>query len=161
METSSALLAICAGNSPVTGEFPLQRPVTRSYNVFFHLRMNKRLINNREAGDLRRYCAHYDVTVVRRIAKENLKVHVQFTRAIRSCDCKISENYQCIWNVLEWTLHFINNAWCKHFSSSMIYCLTICYSCRPRSKYWREGGLNVLQTHISVLPPEISRQTHL
>ena len=27
--TFSALLAICAGNSPVTGEFPAQRPVTR------------------------------------------------------------------------------------------------------------------------------------
>ena len=38
METFSALLAICAGNSPVPGEFPTQRPVTRSFNVFFELR---------------------------------------------------------------------------------------------------------------------------
>ena len=37
------LLALCAGNSPVTGEFPLQRPVTRCFAVFFELRMNKRL----------------------------------------------------------------------------------------------------------------------
>ena len=36
-------LAICAGNSPVTGEFPSQRPVTRSFGVFFGLRLNKRL----------------------------------------------------------------------------------------------------------------------
>ena len=43
METFSALLAICAGNSPVTGEFPPQRPVTRSFDVFFDLRLNKRL----------------------------------------------------------------------------------------------------------------------
>ena len=43
MEASSALLAICAENSPVTGEFPAQRPVTRSLNVFFDLRLNKRL----------------------------------------------------------------------------------------------------------------------
>ena len=35
METFSALLALCAGNSPVTGEFPSQRPVTRSFDVFF------------------------------------------------------------------------------------------------------------------------------
>ena len=41
METFSALLAFCAGNSPVTGEFPSQRPVTRSFNVFFDLRPNK------------------------------------------------------------------------------------------------------------------------
>ena len=43
METFSALLAICAGNSPVTGEFPAQRPVTRNFDVFFDLRVNKRL----------------------------------------------------------------------------------------------------------------------
>ena len=43
METFSALLAICAGNSPVPGEFPIQRPVTRSFDVFFDLRSNKRL----------------------------------------------------------------------------------------------------------------------
>ena len=39
----SALLAICAGNSPVTGEFPAQRPVARSFDVFFDLRQNNRL----------------------------------------------------------------------------------------------------------------------
>ena len=43
METLSALLAICAGNSPVHGEFPAQRPVTRSLDAFFDLRLNKRL----------------------------------------------------------------------------------------------------------------------
>ena len=43
METFSALLAICAGNSPVPGEFPAQRPVTRSFDVFFDMLLNKRL----------------------------------------------------------------------------------------------------------------------
>ena len=43
METFSALLAICAGNSPVSGEFPAQRPVTRSFDVFFDQRLNKGL----------------------------------------------------------------------------------------------------------------------
>ena len=42
METFSALLAICAGNSPVTGEFPAHRPVTQSFDIFFHLRLNER-----------------------------------------------------------------------------------------------------------------------
>ena len=37
METFSALLAICAGNSPVPGEFPTQRPVTQNFDVFFDL----------------------------------------------------------------------------------------------------------------------------
>ena len=39
METFSALLAICAGNSPVTG----QMPVTWSFGAFFDLLLNKRL----------------------------------------------------------------------------------------------------------------------
>ena len=43
MEKFSALLALCAGNSPVPGEFPAQRPVTRSFDVFFDVRLNKRL----------------------------------------------------------------------------------------------------------------------
>ena len=43
METFSELLALCVGNSPVTGEFPTQRPVTRNFDVFFDLRPNKRL----------------------------------------------------------------------------------------------------------------------
>ena len=64
METASALLALCEGNSPVTGEFPSQKPVTRSFGVFFDLRMNKVWANNRDAGDLRRHCAYYDVTIM-------------------------------------------------------------------------------------------------
>ena len=43
METFSALLALCAGNSPVTGEFPAQKPVTRSLGVSFDLCQNNRL----------------------------------------------------------------------------------------------------------------------
>ena len=43
MKTFSALLALCVVNSPITGEFPAQRPVTRSFDVFFDLRLDKRL----------------------------------------------------------------------------------------------------------------------
>ena len=43
MKTFSPLLAFCAGNSPVAGEFPTQRPLTRSFDVFFDQRPNKRL----------------------------------------------------------------------------------------------------------------------
>ena len=42
METFFSLLGLCAGNSPVIGEFPTQRPVTRGAVVFFDLRPNKR-----------------------------------------------------------------------------------------------------------------------
>ena len=58
METFSALLAICAGNSPATSKFPSQRPVTR-----ICARINAQ-VNIGEAGDLRRHRAHYDVTVM-------------------------------------------------------------------------------------------------
>ena len=69
METFSALLAICAGNS---GEFPTQRPVTQSFDVYFDLRPNKRLsINNREAGDLRRHLGHYDVNVMHDVKEDS------------------------------------------------------------------------------------------
>ena len=43
IEPFSALLALWVGNSPITSEFPSQRPVTRSFDVFFDLRLNKRL----------------------------------------------------------------------------------------------------------------------
>ena len=46
METFSALLALCEGNSPVTGELPPQRPVRRSFDIFFDLGLNKRLISD-------------------------------------------------------------------------------------------------------------------
>ena len=52
IETFSALLAICAG------------PVTRSFYIFFDLRLKNGWVNNREAGHLRRYRAHYDVSVM-------------------------------------------------------------------------------------------------
>ena len=65
METFSALLAICAGNSPVTGEFLAQMPVTRNFDVFSMIcaRING-WVNNGEAGGLGRHGAHYDVTVM-------------------------------------------------------------------------------------------------
>ena len=43
MKTFSALLAICAGNSPVPDELPAQRPVTRSFDILFDLRHYKQL----------------------------------------------------------------------------------------------------------------------
>ena len=106
METFSASLAICAGNSPVTGEFPAQRPVTRCFDVFFDLRLNKRLINNRHAGDLRRHCAHYGVTVlivdytlwIKSIFDQHKRVFLQEnTPKISSANC--------------------NAAMCKYFNS--------------------------------------------
>ena len=46
------------------GEFPTQRSVTRSFDVLFDLCLNNGWVNNRQAGDLRRHRAHYDVIVI-------------------------------------------------------------------------------------------------
>ena len=61
METFPTLLALCAGNSPVTGEFPSQRPVTMFSLICAWI---NDWVNNREAGDLRRHRDHYDVIVM-------------------------------------------------------------------------------------------------
>ena len=65
METFSALLALCEDNPPLTGEFPSQRSVTQSFDVFFDLRLNKQFRNNRDAGDLRGHRVHCDIAVMR------------------------------------------------------------------------------------------------
>ena len=76
MET---FVAICAGNSAVPGEFPAQRPVTRSFDVFFDLRLNDDWVNNREAGDLRRYRAHYDVIVMTDVVIYNHVIYSSYS----------------------------------------------------------------------------------
>ena len=43
MGTFSALLAFCAGNSPVTGEFHTQRPVICNFDVFFDMSLNQQM----------------------------------------------------------------------------------------------------------------------
>ena len=64
MEPFSLLLAICAGNSPVTNEFSFKRPVTRSFDVSLMCARINGWVNNCEAGDLRRHHIHYVVTVM-------------------------------------------------------------------------------------------------
>ena len=75
-------LTLCAGNSPVTAEFPTQRPVTRSLGVFFQMCLNKRVnnkrVNNREACELGGHRAHCDITVMNQINAE--AILQQFTR---------------------------------------------------------------------------------
>ena len=64
MEKFSALLAICAGNSPVAGEFPYKDQWREALLFSVICTWINGWVNNREAGDLRHYRAHYDVTVM-------------------------------------------------------------------------------------------------
>ena len=60
-------VTFCAGNSPVTDEFPAQRPVTA---LMFSLicAWTNDWANNREAGDLRRYRDYYDIIVMWKVS---------------------------------------------------------------------------------------------
>ena len=58
MESFSTLLAICAGNSPHIGQW---RGVLMFSLIYVWI---NGWVNNGEAGDLRRYRTHYDVTVI-------------------------------------------------------------------------------------------------
>ena len=74
METFSALLAICAGNSPV----PVNSPHKGQWRgaVMFSLICVwiNGWVNNREAGDLRRYRTHYDVTIMMQLSGSKLTI---------------------------------------------------------------------------------------
>ena len=70
METFSALLALWAGNSPVTGEFPSQRASDANSCCFLWY---ANWVNDRGTGDLWRHSAHYCVTIMYRI-KNNVKI---------------------------------------------------------------------------------------
>ena len=59
-ETFYALLALCEGNPPITGGFSSQRPVPRSFDVFFDLHRNKLL--SKQSGRPR---AYYDVIIMK------------------------------------------------------------------------------------------------
>ena len=64
METFCTLLALCEGNSSVTGDFSSQRPVTRSFYVFFICAGTNGWANHPDACDLARHYAHYRVSVM-------------------------------------------------------------------------------------------------
>ena len=67
METFSALMAICAGNSPVPGEFPAQSQWGGAL-MFCLIYARIGWVNTGEAGDLRHHRTHYDVIVMETLA---------------------------------------------------------------------------------------------
>ena len=64
METFSALLALCAGNSPVPLNSPHKGQWRRALMFSLICAWINDWVSNREAGDLRRHCGHYDVNVI-------------------------------------------------------------------------------------------------
>ena len=64
METFSDLLALCEVKPPVTDEFPAQRPVMRSFDIFFDLHLIKQLSKQARCLWFETPSAHYDVIVM-------------------------------------------------------------------------------------------------
>ena len=86
METISASLALCAGNSLVNGEFPAQGSVTRSLMFSLICVWINDCVNNREAGELRRHRGHYDVIVI--VLEYSHKCgHLVFNKTYLFCNC--------------------------------------------------------------------------
>ena len=85
METFDASLAFCAGNWPVTGEIPARRPVTQSFGVSLICAWKSGWVNNRDAGDLRRHRAHYNVIVMMVLSYWNSPLISRYITIPREC----------------------------------------------------------------------------
>ena len=86
MEAFSALLILYEGNPSVTSGFPSQRPVTRSFDVFYDLRLNKRLSKppkrrwfETPLRSLWRYCNGLNVPIIIQTNLTSCALNVYFS----------------------------------------------------------------------------------
>ena len=129
METFPALLALCAGNSPVTGEFPAQKPVTRSFDVLLDLRLNKWLRKQSSGWCLRRHGVHYDVTVMGWPASSKKKSHkelvmqkvfyISWRHHVFSCVSDLWKH----WLSIEYLVHIFYISWQWNFNRETLTCI--------------------------------------
>ena len=109
METFAALLALCAGNSPVTGEFLAQGPVSWSFDVFIICAWINDWVNNREAGHFRCHRAHYDVIVMNMLHQKRPQNNITLGYHSLSFDeiaCKYIKSCPCQRVRFYWLEHF-------------------------------------------------------
>ena len=125
MESFSASLALCEGNSPITGEFRSQRPVTQSFDVFIDLRLNS-WANHRD------HSAHYDVTVMGKTYSNWLVFHLHVWPV--SCISNVTyDTYVCTLWTIPISRTFINKHRCfqKHIQAYLanFYIVMNLYKC--------------------------------
>ena len=116
METLSALLALCAGNSPVPVNSPHKGQWRRALMCSLICTRINDWVNNRETGDLRHHRRHYDVIVM---------WFVQFLKNVRGS--------QDASRILEQFDHFNTRGIRASFFSTISlanfqYCPPVCFS---------------------------------
>ena len=99
MVTFSALLALCAGNSPVNSPHKGQWRGALMFSVM--CAWIKGRVNNREAGDLRRHCAHYDVMVM----------HFHTVKSQKKWMCNRNKNRGVYWRKINCLTHPLSQYW--------------------------------------------------
>ena len=131
METFSALLAICAGNSPVPVNTP-HKGQWRGALMFILIctRING-WVKNREAGDLRRHRAHYDV-IVMKLRRMNAFSWPTFTKPA-ALSHQISKTRQTLY----WRCSSCYFSGRSYLSSSFFQMITSDY----KEKYLSEGTI--------------------
>ena len=160
METLSALLALCAGNSPVTGEFPAQRPVTRSFDVFFDLRLNKRLSKQSWRWWLGCHRAHYDGAMIRMVllSLSNIEKIVQGTNELTVPNRAEPSDWHVLLNALPSTiLHFDNIL----LNSNLWQILYVIYFDIDKSLTVRHmKNIGLMNEHIGLNETAMVKYTH-
>ena len=137
METFSALLAICAGNLPVSGEFP-HKGQWRVALIFSLICVwINGWVNNREAGDLRRYRAHYDVSVMWSAKTPN---HVFYDRLLTAMRCNVY--YMWMWQCPGFLKYLFHLATVLVIPNKLQSCLHPCSCGRLQKRGW---GLNSIR----------------
>ena len=141
MKTFFALLAIYAGNSPVTGEFSTQRPVTRSFVSLICAWING-WVNNREAGDLRRHRVHHDITIIDATIYINIGIYWYIVKLWLT-----NQNFLESFILTTIKKHTFNNpklTWMRRSASSVQYEKTLCWKYkRPVAikLWWNKMGV--------------------
>ena len=162
MEAFSALLALCEGNPLVTGGFSSQRPVTRSFEVFFDLRLNTRL--NKQSrrwwfGTPSLSLWRHRKVMVSLLASSGSQITSSFVNSLRS---RRNEQHfaddifkriffnENVWIPIEISLKFVP----KGPINNIPALVQIMAWCRPGDKSLSEPTLVSLLTHICVTRPQ-------
>ena len=165
MEPFSALLALWAGNSPVTGEFPAQRPVMRSFDVLFALCLNKRFSKQwrrrwfeMSSWSLWRHCNERWITVIAVYHWLSLNLRTCFPFATGRCGC----NFRSVSTFTYWYLEHLAPQNHTGELKTLVQLMTWCRQAKSHylSQWWpRSMSPYELSLDLDICVGPISHQT--